>query len=627
MCGICGIFHMGDRRPVAAGRISRMADTLIHRGPDEGGIHVEDGLGLGFRRLSIVDLAGGSQPITNEDGNLVLVCNGEIYNHGELRADLIARGHRFRSGSDVEVLLHLYEDLGEAMVERLEGQFAFALFDRARRRLVLGRDPFGVAPLFYAQIDGGLVFASEIKAILTHPAMERRVDPAGLDQVLGLPGLVSPRTLFQGVSSLPAGFCLTADTLGVRLRRYWDMDYPPDGPAQFDGSDEAWREALDTALRHAVRRRLQGEVPVGAYLSGGLDSSLVVALMREIGGAPVRTFSIAFGDHRLDERRFQREVAARLDCRHTEIELDPAGIGALMRDVVWQCECPVRETYNAASLALSAAARRAGVPVVLSGEGADELFAGYVGYKYDAFGPRRSPASERESVLRERLWGDATVFYEHDLAGQEGHRLALYAPALRERFRDFAIGVDALVPGERLRGRHVLHQRSYLDLKLRLADHLVGDHGDRMLLANAVEGRFPFLDLDVAELARLMPPDLKLRNYQEKFIVKQVARPYLPASIVEREKFAFSAPGGAALLHLGEEWVEDLLSPATLERQGYFDPAAVAALRRRCVSAGSGGATGQPVHALAGTSEADLLMAVLTFGMFLEVFDMPNLGG
>ncbi|HEX8572385.1 MAG TPA: asparagine synthase (glutamine-hydrolyzing) [Allosphingosinicella sp.] len=621
MCGICGAFSPSDRRPVAPAAIRRMSGAIAHRGPDDEGLFVDGHAGFGFRRLSIVDLATGHQPIANEDETLWLICNGEIFNHQALRDELIAAGHRFRTRSDSEVLIHLYEEMGDRLLERINGQFAFALYDKARDRMLLARDPFGVAPLFYTRVGETFVFASEIKAILAYPGVDRRVDLTGLDQILSLPGLVSPRTMFEGISSVPPGFALEVTAGGVKSSCYWDLVYPPrDEPAEAR-SEDSWREEAEEVLARSVRRRLLGDVPIGVYLSGGLDSSLITAFMAGNGGDPLRSFSIGFGDRMFDEGPYQRLVADRFGCVHRRIELPLDTIQSRLRMSVRHSECPVRETYNTASLALSEAARTHGVTVVLSGEGADELFAGYVGYRYDAFrraAPSRSPPiAPREAELRRRLFGDESVFYERDLARDEVERRALYSPALRESFASFEFTGAGVVDSARLRGIHPQHQRSYLDLKLRLGDHLVGDHGDRMLLANAVEGRFPFLDVEVADLARRLPPDLALHGLTEKYILKQVGRAHLPAEIVEREKFAFNAPGSAYLLSRKIDWIEEMLNPETIRRQGYFDPAAVEALKRRALSEEA---------APGGGNEDDRLMTVLTFGLFLEEFDMPEIG-
>jgi asparagine synthase (glutamine-hydrolysing) len=597
-----------------------MTGTLAHRGPDDRGHVLHDGIALGFRRLSIIDLATGNQPLANEDNSVFLVCNGEIFNYRQLRKELIGKGHRFRTQTDVEVLLHLYEEYGENFLGRVNGQFAFVLFDKVRHRLFAARDHFGVAPLFYTQAGRDFIFGSEIKAILAHPGVERRIDLTGLDQVLSLPGLVSPRTMFAGIASLPPGHFMTVDERGIRTAPYWDLAFPPAGETRDGRTEASYRDEVEQCLIDSVRRRLQADVPVGAYLSGGLDSSLVTSLMRATGADPLSTFSINFADRLIDERNFQRLVAGELGCSHHEVELGVEGIESRLRTVVWHTECPVKETYDTASLVLSAAAREHGVPVVLSGEGADELFAGYIGYRYDAFRRQRGAAAAigaKEAQLRRRLWGDETIFYEKNLTQLEADKLALYSPALRARYAEFDFTTSKVIDTAKLRNIHPLHQRTYLDMKLRLGDHLVGDHGDRMLLANGVEGRFPFLDIDVAELACRLPPELKLQGYQEKYILKEVARKYVPPSVIEREKFAFNAPGSPFLLSSGVAWVEDMLAPDTIRRQGYFDPDAVAALKQRYA---------QPGFRLSVPNEDDVLLTILTFGLFLDAFDMPHLG-
>lgn len=597
-----------------------MTQTLAHRGPDDCGQFVDDSVGFGFRRLSIIDLYTGNQPLANEDKTIVLVCNGEIFNHRQLREELIAKGHRFRSQTDVEVLIHLYEEIGDGFLDKINGQFAFMLYDSVRNRLFGARDHFGIAPLFYAIVDHNFIFGSEIKAIMAFPGFVRRVDLTGLDQVLSLPGLVSPRTMFAGVSSLPPGHCIVVDERGAKTAAFWDLAFPPEDQAFERRTLSYYREEVEHRLVESVRRRLQADVPIGVYLSGGLDSSLVTSLVQANVAEPVPTFSITFDQQLIDERQFQRIVAHDLGCLHHEIELDVNSISRLLKAVVLHAECPVKESYNTASLALSAAARAQGVPVVLSGEGADELFAGYLGYRFDAFRRSRgatAPTTAREAELRVRVFGDETVFYEKNLTDIEAGKLKLYSPELRAQFPEFDFTRSNVIDTRRLKNIHPLHQRSYLDMKLRLGDHLVGDHGDRMLLANGVEGRFPFLDVEIAELACRMPPDLKLHGYEEKYILKEVARKYVPQSIVEREKYGFNAPGAPFLLRSRIEWVEDLLSPETIRRQGYFDPLAVAELKHRY---------SQPGFHLNSPTEDDVLLTVLTFGLFLEAFDMPNLG-
>jgi asparagine synthase (glutamine-hydrolysing) len=618
MCGIAGYLDLRGERGADEAVLRRMAATLRHRGPDDEGYLVDGALGFGFRRLKIIDLDGGAQPMTNEDGSLVLVCNGEIFNYRELREELTAAGHAFKTRCDVEVLLHLYEEHGPGLLDRINGQFAFALWDRRARRLLLARDHFGVNPLFYATFGGTFLFASEIKAILAHPLARREVDLTGLDQVMTFPGLVSPRTLFRGVASLAGGRLLLVDRAGVEEREYWDLVYPREGEAAGAGGEDEHVARLGEALERSVRRRLQADVPVGFYLSGGLDSSLIAALIHEISPAQARhSFSIDFTDAAISETRFQEMVSARVGSRPHRVTFDWNEIAGRLERALLHCECPLRETYNTCSLALSAAAREAGVPVVLTGEGSDELFAGYVGYRFDRFGLRRTTGVSRlEEAVRERLWGDRSFVYELDHTAFNDVKTALYAEGLAARFAEFDCLGFELVDRERLRGRHPLHKRSYLDFKLRLTDHLLADHGDRMAMANSVEARYPFLDLEVVAAAVAMPPELKLNGLTEKYVVKKVAAERVPPEIVRREKFGFHAPGTAYLLQQKVGWVEDMLSSERIARSGYFNPEAVARLKESYA---------QPGFRRNPTFEVDLLAIVLTFEMLLDVFQLPRL--
>jgi asparagine synthase (glutamine-hydrolysing) len=621
MCGLAGYLDIRHERPAEREVLARMAGTIAHRGPDSDGYFVDGSAGLGFRRLSIIGLEDGDQPLFNEDRSLVLTCNGEIFNYRELREELIARGHTFRTHSDAEVLLHLYEDHGTALLDRLNGQFAFALYDRRQRTLFLARDHFGIAPLFYTVVDGVLVYGSEVKAILQHPMVPREVDPTGLDQVLSLPGLVSPRTMFKGVHSLRAGHFLTVRDGQVRTAEYWDLDYPLEGDAPAALPESHYVEALRERLRRSVEYRLRADVPVGLYLSGGLDSSLIASMARDLAGEGMQSFSIGFTDRRICESSHQRVMARHVGAELHEIVFDWSSITGRLPQAVYHSECALKETYNTCSLALSEAARAAGVPVVLSGEGSDELFAGYVGYRFDQYGVRggADPGgldALLEAEMRERVWGDADLLYETDFQAQREVKSVLYSADLAGVMDEFECFNFDLVNRDRIRGRHPIHQRSYLDFKLRIADHLVADHGDRMALANAVEGRYPFLDKDVVALAREIPPGLKLNGLVEKYIVKRAAEGLVPPEILNREKFSFHAPGSPFLLRQGVEWVDDLLSPERIRRQGYFNPDTIELLRRRYLEDG---------FRLNPTFETDLLAVVITFGIWLDKFDLPSL--
>lgn len=598
-----------------------MTETLTHRGPDSRGYFREGGAGLGFSRLSIIDLTTGDQPIYSEDQNIILICNGEIYNYGELTRELISKGHIFRTRSDVEVLIHLYEEYGCRFLHRLNGQFSFALYDRRKELLLLARDPCGIAPLYYTVIDDIFVFSSEVEALFEYPGCPCALDLTGLDQILTFPGLVAPRTMFKGISSLESGHYLCVRESGVSEGEYWDLVYPLDGEAGEVFPESYYISELRERLEGAVRYRLQADVPVGFYLSGGLDSSLIGALIGKVSQEKRHSFSIVFPDAAISEVSYQRLMARHLGSEHHEIFFDSAQICDRLQSMIYHCECAVKETYNTCAMALSEAARRAATPVILAGEGADELFAGYMGYRFDQSRLSRAHESDLDAILeeeiREVLWGDAGLFYETDFLPLRELKTALYAPALSERLHEFECVRFPLVRGERLRGRHPIHQRSYLDFKLRLGEHLLSEHGDRMVLANSVEGRYQYLDPQVIELALRTPPELKLHNLVEKYIVRKAAEGLVPQEVIEREKFGFRAPGTPYLLQRRVDWIEDLLSYERVRAQGYFNPDMVEKLKTRYR---------QPGFQLHAHLETDLLMVVLSTGILIDTFGLPALG-
>jgi asparagine synthase (glutamine-hydrolysing) len=620
MCGFAGYLDMRHEREIDRGLLEKMTEKLVHRGPDSAGYFIDENVGLGFRRLSIIDLEGGDQPLFNEDESIVVVCNGEIYNYRELRSTLVKKGHTFRTGSDIEVLVHLYEEDGADFISKLNGQFAFALLDRKERKLLLARDHFGINPLYYTIVDDVLIFASEIKAILAHPMVKREVDLTGLDQIFSFPGIVSPRTMFKNINSLKSGAFLMANS-HASLGEYWDLDYPRIGEVDYKQTEAGYVDNLRNHVAQAVGYRLQADVPVGFYLSGGQDSSMIAAQIHKLSPHVQRhSFSIAFTDNEINEQKFQRMMAKISNSVHHEIVFDWSEISDRLTDMVYHCECPVKETYNTCSYALSEAARKAGIKVVLSGEGADELFAGYVGYRYDQFDNRRRQKRDLETVLedeiRTKLWGDKNVFYENDYYPLLEIKSAIYSEQVNRLYPQFDCVNFEIVNKERLRGRHFVHQRSYLDFKLRLADHLLSDHGDRMALANSVECRYPFLDIGLVEFAKAIPPDLKLNAFTEKYILKKVAQDLVPQQILKREKFGFRAPGSPFLLQQNLEWINDLLSYERIKRQGYFNPDTIEALKAQY---------SQPGFRLHPHLELDLLIMVLTFNLLVDLFELPSL--
>jgi asparagine synthase (glutamine-hydrolysing) len=600
-----------------------MTNELAHRGPDDAACHRQPGLALGVRRLAIIDAAGGAQPIFNEDGSIVLVCNGEVYNYRALRTELQRCGHRFRAEVDIEVLVHLYEEFGPALLDRLEGQFAFALYDAHRRLLLLARDPAGVAPMFYVWRSNTLLFASEIKALIGHPLVERRIDLTGLDQVVTLPGPVSPRTLFADVRSLPPGHYLLVRDGDLVERAYWDLDYPL--ASDTDSRAEPDIDDLCERLRTAVATRLIADVPVGLYLSGGLDSSLIAALSADIdrvsgdGAGQRHGFSIGFEASEIDESDQQSLIADNLQLIHHRRVFTAYDLEARLRQAVRHAEAPLKESYNTCSLALSQLVRANGFKVVLTGEGADELFGGYVGYRLDGVRTAEDDFTLDAAVSREwreRLWGDPSFFYEKDYAAFDEVKTALYAPAVAACLPDFACTRERLVDPSRLRDRHPIHKRSYVDFKLRLADHLLADHGDRVGYANSVEARYPFLDRAVIDWVRNAPAAWLMRDGWEKYPLRLAAARYLPEAIAKRRKFGFVAPSSAVLLQQRIEWVEDYLSYARISAAGYFNAKAVERLKAQYR---------QPSFTMTTTFETDLLMIVLTFEIFRDCFNLPSL--
>lgn len=606
--------------PVNENWIMDMANAIAHRGPDEMSCFVEGNVGLGIRRLSIVDVLNGHQPFFNANKSVVLICNGEIFNYRELRAELEAKGYTFTTHCDVEVLVHLYTEYGIAFLPRLNGQFAFAIFDKTNNCIFLARDQFGICPLFYTLLDGAVVFASEIKAITRHPLVKKAVNLEGLDQVLTFPGNVSPVTMFKDIFSLSPGHYMLITENKVSVEQYWDLIYP-DEPGMYMKPESYYMEELEHLLLKSVKYRLNADVPIGFYLSGGLDSSLIGALMKSLTPhVNYPSFSIGFpSDKGMDERQYQQKMISHLKTDGYEILFDSAAVQNKLQQAVWASECALKESYNTCSLVLSEAVRDKGIKVILSGEGADEFFGGYVGYRFDQQRKQQIAEKDIEELLEEecrvKLWGDPDFFYEKNYYEFAGVKQHLYSEKLRNQFYQFDAVRNLVFNKERIKNRHVLHKRSYVDLKLRLSDHLIADHCDRAAYANSVEGRFPFLDVELIEFVKTIPPGLKLKGFTEKYILKSIAAKYIPESIINRQKFGFIAPGSPSLLQSNIEWINDLLSYEQVKRQGYFNPDTVEMLKNRYR---------QPGFALNLPFESDLLIVVITFNIFLDLFNMPS---
>jgi asparagine synthase (glutamine-hydrolysing) len=617
MCGICGFVRFDG--PVSADDlnvIGRMNKRIFHRGPDAQETMIYEHVALGFSRLSIIGLDNGMQPIVNEDESVILVCNGEIFNYVELREDLIKRGHVFRTRSDVEVIVHLYEERGMGFLNMLNGQFAFALYDKRTRRLYCVRDPMGICPLFYTSVGHTFIFGSEIKSILEHPLVKREVDLTGLDQVFTFAGLVSPRTLFKDIHSLENGHYVCVDHAGrITKHEYWDLIYP-EGDVVMNGKPEQYYvDRLDELLERSIQLRLRADVPTGLYLSGGLDSSVInMKVSRMYPELRQDVFSIDFPDSMISESQFQILVAGASRSTLHKKTFYYRDISERLRAAIYHCECPLKETYNTASLSLSAATREKGIKVILSGEGSDELFAGYVGFRFDkmrAMNIFQNESNPEEEAVRERLWGDRHMFYETNFLELDVLKKALYSHEVNGVFDSISCVNHPVINTERIRNRSAINKRSYIDYKVRLVDHLVSDHGDRMAMANSVEVRYPFLDRELIEFSTEIPADLKLNEFTEKYVLKKLAGRFVPRKIIDREKFGFVAPGSPYLLQHEVEYVQDLLSYSQIKRQGYFNPDKVEQLKH---------VYSQENFMLNVPYERDWLITVLTFGILLEEF-------
>ena len=620
MCGITGVYDARNFASVDRELLVAMANEMSHRGPDELSCFMNANVGFGFRRLSIVDVKNGHQPFFSDDESIVVICNGEIYNHKEFRVELERKGYSFNTDCDIEVIVNLYLEYGKDFISRLNGQFALAILDKRDNSLLLARDHFGICPLFYTQLDGLFIFGSEIKAIIKHPDVKRQVNLEGLDQVFTFPGLVSPVTMFKGINSVPPGHYVLVKDKKLIIKEYWDLDYAKQSEPVAEQSESYYADKLEELLLQSVKYRLNAEVPVGFYLSGGLDSSLIGALMKSVGAPAVfPSFSIGFpSDNEFNEQVHQQQMAKHLGGSNTCITFDSSEVEKRLKQAVWTAESALKETYNTCSLALSETVQNQGIKVILSGEGADELFGGYIGYRFDKQRQKREDVRDLEEQLedeyRNKLWGDKDFFYEKDYYEFSALKRSLYTNKVQEQFNDFDAVKHLCFNKERVKNIDLLHKRSYIDLKLRLSDHLIADHCDRVTYANSIEGRFPFLDINLIEFVKTIPPELKLNGLIEKYILKKVAAKYIPESIINRQKFGFIAPGSPSLMQQNIEWINDLLSYDRIKRQGYFDADMVERLKKQYQ---------KKDFRLNLPYDSDLLIIIITFNIFLELFEMP----
>jgi asparagine synthase (glutamine-hydrolysing) len=619
VCGICGVAYADAARPAGRDLLQRMADTLRHRGPDGEGFHAAPGIGLGFRRLSIIDLETGDQPIANEDGSVVVIGNGEIYNFQELRAELVAAGHRFRTRSDIEVIVHLYEQHGPDCLALLRGMFGFALWDARRRRLLLARDRFGIKPLHYAETPEGLFFGSELKAILASGRVERRLDVRALRDLLSFSFVLAPRTLFRSIRQVRPGHFLLYERGALSEHAWWDLRFPDAGDAL---PRRDWASELRAKLEESVRLHLRSDVPVGAWLSAGLDSSAVASLMRKITAQPVPTFSIGFENPRFDELRGNRILSDfpeyglvnhRALCTARDFER--------LREAIWHAEDPQAVGLEIPRLVLSELSARH-VKVVLSGEGSDEVFGGYRWFRrHKLLQPwLRLPRGLRSALAGipplARRWPRAARILaapaEMDLAryqqtidtSNSAFDERLLSGELRRALAQEPDEAGALSLPDDFRRWHAFSQLQYLEARVRLPN-FVTRLLDSLSMAHGLEVRVPFLDHELVELCTQIPPGLKMRGLREKYVLRRAMQGDLPSEIVWRRKRGLAAPFSQWMRQL-PAFAADLLSAEQVRARGYFEPAAVAALIAR--------------HREGGTRHAKSLLGVLAIQLWDDLF-------
>jgi len=593
MCGIVGIMDIESGRTIPRDLVSRMNETQHHRGPDEGGLHLEPGLGLGHRRLSIIDLSTGQQPLFNEDGSVAVVFNGEIYNYQELIPELAQLGHGFHTRSDTEVIVHAWEEWGEACVERFRGMFAFALWDRNRQTLFLARDRLGVKPLYYALLPGGLfLFGSELKSLLAHPDLGHELDPYAIEEYFALGYVPEPRTIYAGACKLPP-----AHTLTIRRgqpvpepREYWDVRFTLDNRI---GEREAQEELVDR-LRESIRLRMISEVPLGAFLSGGVDSSAVVAMMAGVSAEPVNTCSISFSDPAFDEAAFAEQVAARYHTRHfvDTVNSDDFGLVDVLARTYDEpyADSSALPTYRVCQLA------RRHVTVALSGDGGDESFAGYRRYRLHAMEERlrgalplsfRRPAFgllgrlypkadwaprvfRAKSTFQALARTSADAYFHSVSILRDDMRGELYSSGFKARLGGYSAAEVFRRHARRAGTDDALALVQYLDLKT----YLIGDINtkvDRASMAHSLEVREPLMDHPLVEWLASLPSSLKVRGREGKVLLKQAMEPYLPREIMYRPKMGFSVPLAQWFRGPLRQRVRDAVLGPDLAATGYFN--------------------------------------------------------
>jgi asparagine synthase (glutamine-hydrolysing) len=618
MCGIAGYVNFReDREPPSVELMQRMVASIQHRGPDEFGYYRDNSAGLVHARLSIIDLTTGQQPISNENGSLWIVFNGEIFNYVELRKELLVAGHKFRTQSDTEVIVHSYEEWGENCFSRFNGQWAVALWDSRRKKLILCRDRVGVRPLFVRETDKCVWFGSEVKAIIADPEVTREINPRGIDQTFTYWATVAPTSIFSGIEEIKPGSLRIYEHDGKRSENiYWYPSYPTinhkSASLPFKLSLNEATKQLEEKLMNATKlRMLRADVPVGSYLSGGLDSSLIAWMGRRAKEGEFRTFSIRFADEEFDETEFQHKMASMLDSNHEEIVVTKSDIAEIFPDVIYHTERPVLRTAPAPLYILSRLVRNSGFKAVITGEGADEMLGGYDIFREAKI--RRFMANLPNSEIRPKLFdrlypylarspqrakGMAIEFWKRGLdkisSPEFSHEPRWTTTAGLKKFLSDEIKADLkLHPSEDITKNlpdeflswDPLTRAQYLEIITLFSSYIISSQGDRMLMANSVEGRFPFLDSEVMEFCNSLPAEYKLIGLNEKNILKRVANGKIPEEIIRRKKQPYRAPDAASFFgSTRPSYVDEMFSESALKASNIFHIKLARGLYEKCAA-------------------------------------------
>ena len=597
MCGIAGICRLESRERIPFETLVRMTGSLRHRGPDETGIYIDKNIGLGHARLSIIDLAGGLQPIHNEDETLWIVYNGEVFNYIELREELIEKGHRFYTTSDTEVIVHLYEECGADCLAYLNGQFAIAVWDGQKESLFLARDRMGIRPLHYTEKNGMLIFSSEIKSIFQHKNVERKIDPLAMDEIFTFWTTLGKRTAFKDVYELPPGHYMTVSQGKTNVRRYWDIPYYDKNDRLKLSPGQISEKAHDMLLQ-AVRIRLRADVPVASYLSGGLDSSGLTSMVVKNFNKDVRTFGIRFEEDAYDEGTHQQQMVSFLKARHCQINATNEKIGETLPDVLWHGEKPILRTSPIPLFLLSKLVRNNGLKVVLTGEGADEVFGGYnifreakirkfwscqpdsmkradlIGYLYPYIFQNQKLKSALQQFFARGLNKLNDPLFSHVIRWANTGRIkTFFSLDLKEQIADYDgfEQIKKMLP-DNYDNRDCFSKAQYLEMSIFMSNYLLSSQGDRMAMANSVEIRLPYLDPNVVDFLGQVPSKWKILGLNEKHLLKKAFKKILPETITTRSKHPYRAPIAQSLLRgKSADYTAEMLSETNLKNTGLFD--------------------------------------------------------